>query len=148
MLDTNICIYIIKKKPEQVIGRLKNARISDIGVSSITLSELEYGAAKSSRPEQNRIALAEFLAPLEILSCDDMAAQEYGGIPAVLERQGTPIGSMDMLIAAHALSLNCTLVTNNEREFSRVPSLKIENWAKGKITVSGLHRLLPKLKFL
>jgi len=130
MLDTNICIYIIKKKPEQVIGRLKNARISDIGVSSITLSELEYGAAKSSRPEQNRIALAEFLAPLEILSYDDMAAQEYGRIRAVLERQGTPVGSMDMLIAAHALSLNCTLVTNNEREFSRVPSLKIENWAK------------------
>jgi tRNA(fMet)-specific endonuclease VapC len=130
MLDTNICIYIIKKKPKQVIGRLKNARISDIGVSSITLSELEYGAAKSSRPEQNRIALAEFLAPLEILSYDDMAAMEYGRIRAVLERQGTPVGSMDMLIAAHALSLNCTLVTNNEREFSRVLSLKIENWAK------------------
>jgi tRNA(fMet)-specific endonuclease VapC len=130
MLDTNICIYIIKKKPEQVIGQLKDARISDIGVSSITLSELEYGAAKSSRPQQNRIALAEFLAPLEILSYDDMAAQAYGRIRAVLERQGTPTGSMDILIAAHALSLNCTLVTNNEREFSRVPSLKIENWAK------------------
>jgi tRNA(fMet)-specific endonuclease VapC len=130
MLDTNICIGIIKKKPEQVIARLKNARISDIGVSSITLSELEYGAAKSSRPKQNRIALAEFLAPLEILSYDDMAAQAYGRIRAVLERQGTPIGSMDILIAAHALSLNCTLVTNNEREFSRVPSLKIENWAE------------------
>ena len=128
MLDTNICIYIIKKKPEQVLRRLKNARISDIGVSSITLSELEYGTAKSSRPDQNRIALAEFLAPLEILSYDDMAAQEYGKIRACLERQGTPIGSMDMLIAAHALSLNCTLVTNNEREFSRIQSLKIENW--------------------
>lgn len=130
MLDTNICIYIIKKKPEQVLRRLKNARISDIGVSSITLSELEYGAAKSSRPDQNRIALAEFLAPLEILSYDDMAAQEYGKIRAYLERHGTPIGPMDMLIAAHALSLNSTLVTNNEREFSRVAPLKIENWAK------------------
>lgn len=130
MLDTNICIYIIKKKPEQVIRRLKNARVSDIGVSSITLSELEYGAAKSSRPDQNRIALAEFLAPLEILSYDDMAAQEYGRIRAVLERQGIPIVSMYMLIAAHALSLKCTLATNNEREFSRVSSLKIENWAK------------------
>jgi len=130
MLDTNICIYIIKKKPEQALGRLKNARISDIGVSSITLSELEYGAAKSSKPEQNRIALVEFLAPLEILSYDDMAAQEYGRIRASLERQGTPIGSMDMLIAGHACSLNCTLVTNNEREFSRVPNLKIENWTK------------------
>jgi tRNA(fMet)-specific endonuclease VapC len=123
-------MYIIKKKPEKVLGRLKNARVSDIGVSSITLSELEYGAAKSSRPDQNRIALTEFLAPIEILPYDDMAAQEYGRIRATLERQGTPIGSMDMLIAAHALSLNCTLVTNNEREFSHVPSLKIENWAK------------------
>ena len=130
MLDTNICIYIIKKKPEQVLRRLKNARISDIGVSSITLSELEYGAAKSSRPDQNKIALVEFLAPLEILSYDDMAAQEYGKIRVSLERHGTPIGSMDMLIAAHALSLNCTLVTNNEREFSNVTSLKIENWVK------------------
>ena len=130
MLDTNICIYIIKKKPQQVLRRLKKARVSDIGVSSITLSELEYGRAKSSRPDQNRIALAEFLAPLEIVSYDDMAAQEYGKIRASLERHGTPIGPMDMLIAAHALSLNCTLVTNNEREFSSVASLKIENWVK------------------
>jgi tRNA(fMet)-specific endonuclease VapC len=126
MLDTNICIYIIKKKPQQVLRRLKKARISDIGVSSITLSELEYGTAKSSRPDQNRIALAQFLAPLEILSYDDMAAQEYGKIRASLER----LEPMDMLIAAHALSLNCTLVTNNEREFSSVASLKIENWVK------------------
>ena len=130
MLDTNICIYIIKKKPEQVLRRLKKTRISEIGVSSITLSELEYGAAKSSRPDQNKIALAQFLAPLEILSYDDMAAQEYGKIRESLERHGKPIGSMDMLIAAHALSLNCTLVTNNEREFSHVASLKIENWTK------------------
>jgi tRNA(fMet)-specific endonuclease VapC len=130
MLDTNICIYIIKKRPEQVLGRLKKAPVSDIGISTITLSELEYGAAKSSRPDQNRIALAAFLAPLEILPYDDMAAHEYGKIRASLERQGALIGSMDMLIAAHALALNCTLITNNEREFSRVPSLKIENWAK------------------
>lgn len=130
MLDTNICIYIIKRKPEQVLQRLKNARISDIGVSSITLSELAYGAEKSSRPDQNRIALAQFLAPLEILSYDDMAAQEYGKIRAYLQRRGTPIGPMDMLIAAHALSVNCTLVTNNEAEFSRIVSLKIDNWAK------------------
>jgi tRNA(fMet)-specific endonuclease VapC len=130
MLDTKICIHIIKRKPEHVLGRLKNARISGIGVSSITLSELAYGAAESSRPDQNRIALAEFLAPLEILSYDDMAAQEYGEIRAYLERHGTPIGPMDMLIAAHALSLNCTLVTNNERELSRVASLKIKNWTK------------------
>jgi len=94
------------------------------------LSELEYGAAKSARPAQNKICLLEFLAPLEIISYDDVAAQEYGKIRTYLEQQGTPIGSMDMLIAAHALSLDCTLVTNNEREFSRVPSLKIENWVE------------------
>lgn len=129
LLDTNICIYIIKKMPEQVIERLRSTRISEVGVSSITLSELEYGAAKSSRPAQNKLAIAEFLAPLEILPYDDMAAQEYGKVRAYLEKQGTPIGSMDMLIAAHALSLNCILVTNNEREFRLIPNLKIQNWA-------------------
>jgi len=130
MLDTNICIYIIKQRPEKVIGRLKKTRVSDIGVSSITLSELAYGAEKSSRPDRNKIGLAEFLAPLEILPYDDMAALEYGKIRANLERSGNPIGPMDMLIAAHALSVGCTLVTNNEREFSRVLSLKTENWAE------------------
>ena len=130
MLDTNICIYIIKQRPEQVIERLRSTPISDVGVSTITLSELEYGAAKSSRPEQNKLAILEFLAPLEILPYDDMAAREYGKTRAYLEKQGTPIGSMDMLIGAHALSLKCTLVTNNESEFRRIPALKIENWAK------------------
>jgi tRNA(fMet)-specific endonuclease VapC len=130
MLDTNICIYIIKQRPEQVIERLRHTRISDVGVSTITLSELEYGAAKSSRPEQNKLAILEFLAPLEILPYDDMAAREYGKTRAYLEKQGTPIGSMDMLIGAHALSLKCILVTNNESEFRRIPALKIENWAK------------------
>ena len=130
LLDTNICIYIIKKRPEQVIERLRHTRISEVGVSSITLSELEYGAAKSSRPAQNKLAIVEFLAPLEILPYDDMAAQEYGKVRAYLEKQGTPVGSMDMLIAAHALSLNCILVTNNEREFRLIPNLKIQNWAK------------------
>ena len=130
LLDTNICIYIIKKKPDQVIERLRNTRVPDVGVSSITLSELEYGVAKSARPEQNKLAIVEFLAPLEILPYDDMAAQEYGKVRVYLEKQGTPIGSMDMLIAAHALSLNCILVTNNESEFRRIPALKIENWAR------------------
>ena len=113
-----------------MIERLRHTRISDVGVSSITLSELEYGAAKSSRPAQNKLAIVEFLAPLENLPYDDMAAQEYGKTRAYLEKQGTPIGSMDMLIAAHALSLNCIVVTNNELEFRRIPTLKIENWAK------------------
>lgn len=130
MLDTDICIYIIKKKPEHVIERLSKSHISDIGISSITLSELEYGAVKSSRPAQNKLALSEFLAPIEILPYDDMAAQEYGQIRVHLERQGTPVGSMDMLIAAHVRSLNCILVTNNEQEFNRVPFLQIDNWAR------------------
>jgi len=130
MLDTDICIYIIKKKPGHIIERLSKSHISDIGISSITLSELEYGAAKSSRPAQNKLALSEFLAPIEILPYDDMAAQEYGQIRIHLERKGTPIGSMDMLIAAHARSINCILVTNNEQEFNRVPFLQIDNWVR------------------
>ena len=130
MLDTNICIYIIKKKPTDVIERFRQTRISQVGISSITLSELEYGVAKSSKPDQNQFALAQFLAPLEILSYGDEAAQQYGRLRAFLEKQGTPIGSLDMLIAAHALSTDSTLVTNNEKEFNRVPNLKIDNWAK------------------
>ena len=130
MLDTNICIYIIKQKPQNIIRRFREAKISEIGVSSITLSELEYGVMKSAKPEQNKLALAQFMAPIEIPAYDDAAAQHYGEIRAYLERQGTPIGSLDMLIAAHALSLNSLLITNNETEFKRVSNLKIKNWAK------------------
>ena len=129
LLDTNTCIYIIKRKPEQALARLQSLQVSDVGVSAITLSELEYGVSKSSKPEQNKMALAEFLAPLEILPYDDLAAARYGEIIARLEIQGTPIGPLDMLIGAHALALECVLVTNNEREFSRIFDLEIENWA-------------------
>ena len=129
MLDTNICIYIIKQKPKDVIERFRQAQVSEIGVSSITLSELEYGVMKSAKPEQNKLALAQFIAPIEIYAYDDVAAQHYGKIRANLERQGTPIGSLDMLIAAHALSQNSVLITNNESEFKRVSNLRIENWA-------------------
>jgi tRNA(fMet)-specific endonuclease VapC len=128
MLDTNICIYIIKQKPPNVIERFYQTEISEISISSITLSELFYGVSKSSKPEQNRIALTQFIAPLEILSYDDEAAQYYGELRVNLEKQCRPIGSLDMLIAAHALSATCVLVTNNEKEFTRVPKLKIENW--------------------
>ena len=128
LLDTNMCIYLIKGQPAQALARLQSLEIATVGISSITLSELEYGVSKSSRPEQNKLALLEFLAPLEILPYDDDAAR-YGPIRASLERQGTPIGPLDTLIAAHALALGCTLVTNNEREFSRIPSLAVENWA-------------------
>ena len=128
MLDTNICIYIIRQKPINVINQFRQTQISDVGISSITLSELEYGVRKSAKPEQNQFALAQFLAPLEILSYDDIAAHYYGNIRIYLEKQGTPIGSLDMLIAAHSLSLACTLITNNEKEFIRVPNLKVTNW--------------------
>ena len=130
MLDTNTCIYIIKRKPPDVIERFNQTEISQIGISSITLSELFYGVSKSSKSEQNQMALMQFIAPLEILPYGDEAAQSYGDLRAHLERQGTPIGSLDMLIAAHALSLACTLVTTNEKEFIRIPNLIIDNWAK------------------
>ena len=130
MLDTNTCIYIIKRKPPDVIERFKQTKISQIGISSITLSELLYGVSKSSKPGQNQMALTQFVAPLEILPYDDEAAQYYGDLRAHLEKQGTPIGSLDMLIAAHALSTESTLITNNEKEFIRIPNLKIDNWVK------------------
>lgn len=129
LLDTNICIYLIKKQPERVVLRLRSLDISTVGVSSITVAELQYGAAKSNRPEQNALALAALLAPLDVLAFDDAAAAVYGTVRTGLERAGTPIGSMDLLIAAHALALGRTVVTNNTREFSRVGGLKVENWA-------------------
>jgi tRNA(fMet)-specific endonuclease VapC len=128
MLDMNTCIYIIKRKPFEVIERFKRTEVSQIGISSITLSELQYGVSKSSRPEQNQMALAQFVAPLEILPFEEDAAQYYGDLRVHLERQRTPIGSLDMLIAAHALSVSCTLVTNNDKEFGHIPNLKIESW--------------------
>ncbi len=130
MLDTNTCIYVIKRKPQDAINRFLQIPISQIGISSITLSELVYGAIKSSKPDQNQLALAQFTAPLEIFPYGDAAAQHYGNLRSYLEGRGTPIGSLDMLIAAHALSMDSVLVTNNEKEFVRVPNLKIENWVK------------------
>jgi len=128
LLDTNICIYIIKRKPPEVLERLTSLEPEEVGVSSITVAELEYGMARSSRPRQNRDALINFLAPLQILAFDDEAARHYGDIRVHLEKAGQPIGAMDLLIAAHARSLSLTLVTNNEKEFSRVPGLVVENW--------------------
>ncbi len=128
MLDTNICIYIIKKKPLQVINRLTNIEISDIGISSITLSELEYGVEKSQKKEQNKLALTQFLTPFEIKAYNENSAQIYGKIRSELEKRGTPIDPLYLLIAAHAISLGSILVTNNEKEFQRVPGLIVENW--------------------
>lgn len=128
LLDTTICIYIIKQQPGTVLKRFLEYQIGDIGISSITLSELRYGVAKSSHREKNAKALDEFIIPLELVSYDEAAAHAYGDIRAALEKAGTPIGSMDMLIAAHAVSLGIPLVTNNTREFLRVPSLKVIDW--------------------
>jgi len=128
MLDTNICIYIIKRKPEPVLKHFLEYQVGDIGISSITLAELRYGVSKSKYAEKNASALNEFIIPLEVVSFDDIATQAYGDIRAALELAGTPIGAMDMLIAAHAVSLGVNLVTNNTREFSRIPGLTFLDW--------------------
>jgi tRNA(fMet)-specific endonuclease VapC len=130
LLDTNICIYLINKKPEPVISRLKKVLKSGVSLSSITLSELEYGVEKSQRPHENAVSLMKFLLPFDILAYDEKAANHYGIIRTDLERKGKVIGNMDMLIAAHAQSMNFTLVTNNEKEFRRIPNLSIENWTR------------------
>lgn len=130
LLATNICIYLIKRRPPRVVERLREAGLSEVGISTITLSELLYGVEKSSRPAQNRVALSHFVAHLETLPYDGRAAEAYGRIRAALERRGRPIGPLDLLIAAHALSLGSTLVTNNVREFRRVPGLPVENWTR------------------
>ncbi len=128
MLDTNICIYLIKRQPAAVLKRFLEYQIGDIGISSITLSELRYGVAKSAHQEKNTEALDEFITPLDVVSFDEEAAHVYGDIRATLEKAGTPIGSMDMLIAAHAVSLGIPLATNNAREFVRIPALNIIDW--------------------
>ncbi len=130
LLDTNTCIYIIKKKPVEVLERFQSLPLGDVGISTITLSELQYGVAKSTQPEKNQQALQQFLIPLEIVEFDYEASVVYGELRVHLEKTGQPIGALDMLIAAHAKSLDITIVTNNEREFRRVPNLKVENWVQ------------------
>ncbi len=130
LLDTNICIYIIKKKPAEVFEKFKNLTIGDVGISSITLAELQYGIEKSSNSEKNREALEKFLTPIEIIDYGYEATVEYGKIRAELEKKGITIGPLDMLIASHAKSLNVILVTNNVREFERIAGLRIENWRR------------------
>lgn len=130
LLDTNTCIYIIKNKPPQVFQKFQTLNISDIGISSITIAELEYGVYKSQHREKNKLALTQFLIPLEIVPFDDKSTLLYGQIRAELERKGTVIGAMDMLIASQAMSLGLTLVTNNIKEFSRIAGLVLENWVE------------------
>lgn len=128
MLDTNICIYIIKQKPPEVLKRFLSYQVGDITISAVTLAELRYGVAKSLYRAKNTKALDEFILPLEVLPFDEEATKSYGEIRAALEKAGAPIGSMDLMIAAHAVSLGMTLVTNNTKEFNRVSKLKVVDW--------------------
>lgn len=128
MLDTNICIGLIRQKPQSLIERLTDCAPGDVGVSTITVAELAHGAQKSSQVEKNMSALEQFLLPLEIAEFNQRASIAYGFVRASLEQKGNVIGSMDLLIGAHALSLDVVLVTNNTGEFKRIPNLKIEDW--------------------
>lgn len=130
MLDTNICIYSIKHKPEKVFLRLQQHEPAEICISSVTYAELVHGVEKSQAVEKNRLALALLLANIEILDFDAAAAESYGKIRADLEKKGTPIGPLDMMIAGHAMSLNYTVVTNNTKEFGRIKDLLLENWVE------------------
>ncbi len=132
LIDTNICIYIMNDHPPEVIQKFREMGIGNICISSITVSELQYGAYKSKQIQKNIKRLAEFLSPFEILAYDENAARCYGEIRSQLEKKGNVIGPLDLLIAAHALSENLTLITNNEKEFKRVKSLKVKNWVKRK----------------
>jgi len=128
MLDTNICIYIIKNKPQSVKERFREFEIGELCISTITVSELIYGAYKSEHTEKNLKAIESFLLPFEIVDYDFKASIEYGKIRAYLEKKGKVIGNMNMQIAGHAFALDLVLVTNNTKEFERVEGLALVNW--------------------
>lgn len=130
LLDTNICIYLIKRSSAKMFARFHKLRVGDVSISAITFCELQFGVANSAHPEKNQLALMEFLAPLEVLDFPAAAGVVYGEVRAKLQRKGTPIGNFDLLIGAHALQAGLTLVTNNTKEFKRIPNLKLENWVK------------------
>ena len=130
LIDTNICIYVMNKRPKKIIQKFKQFEPGEIGISTITVSELQYGIAKSKHQEKNQLRLREFLVPLEILDYDEEAAEAYGDIRFQLEKRGRPIGPLDLLIAAQAASRGLILVTNNDKEFNRIKKVKVENWTK------------------
>lgn len=130
LLDTNICIYVMNQRPASVVERFGQYKPGEIGVTAITVAELQFGVSKSSQIERNRSALFRFLAPLEIVPVTGEAAEHYGRIKAQLHSLGTMIGELDCLIAAQALALSLPLATNNTSEFERVPELTLENWAE------------------
>ena len=128
LLDTNICIYLIKRKPPTIMAKFRLHPLGELAISAVTQAELEYGVAKSQLPEQNRRALDRFLLPLETVPFEAGDSRAYGPLRSQLERLGTPIGSLDLMIASQALYRGLTVVTNNTREFQRVPNLALENW--------------------
>lgn len=130
MLDTNTCIALIKRKPVHALQKFSEYQVGDIGISVVTLAELRYGVSKSQHQAKNQAALEEFMLPLEVAAFDERATGVYGVLRAALEKQGTPIGPLDTMIAAHALSLGVALVTNNTREFNRVSKLTVVDWIK------------------
>jgi len=129
LLDTDICIYAINRKRPAVLARIRDYRIGMVGISSITYAELRFGVENSGRVEENLDRLERFLLPLEIVPFDTEAGRQYGRLRTELKHAGCPIGSNDLLIAAHALSLDVTLVTNNVREFTRISGLHVEQWS-------------------
>lgn len=131
LLDTNICIFLIRKQFESIRSHIRSHRVGEICVSAITEAELRFGADASAQSTKNHAVLERFFLTLPVLAFDSGCAREYGRIRAFLKKKGTPIGSLDMLIAAHALSEGMTVVTNNTREFKRVPRLPIADWTKG-----------------
>ncbi|MBI5816515.1 MAG: type II toxin-antitoxin system VapC family toxin [Nitrospinae bacterium] len=130
MLDTDTCVFIIRRKGDKALWRLKKLEPGEAGLSIVTVAELRYGAAKSGSPQVNNDALDGFFAPFEIAGFDEQAAMAYGPAREQVEKRGSPIGAMDMMIAAHAISLGAVLVTHNTREFSRVKGLAVEDWIK------------------
>ena len=128
LLDTNICIAIIKKCPAEVQKKLTRMAVGEVAISSFVLAELWYGVELSEKKEENKTALNNFLQYVTVLDWPDLAGEKYGNIRARLRQKGTPIGANDLLIAAHALALDAVLVSDNTREFLRVPGLKLENW--------------------
>ena len=130
MLDTDICSYIIKERPLQVLDHFRQVEMEQLCISSITYAELIYGVERSSSKKVNRAVIDSFVQHLDIVSWDEGAAEHYGNIRAYLQAEGQLIGSMDMMIAAHARSEGMTLVTNNDKHFRRVPKLSVENWIK------------------
>lgn len=130
LLDTNICIYLIKKRTPEALAQFRQHSPLDVAISTITLFELEYGAEKSQYRQRSQDALAKFLLPLNLLDLDRSAAADAAVIRAELERKGLPIGPYDLLIAGLARSRNMTLVSNNTKEFERVDGLRLENWAQ------------------